>query len=72
MWYMVKHGCSIEFDSSPCDQCSRAEIRFNLEEQNIVQELLQKFLDKQIIEEVNHEQGEVLSHIFLQSRDKHF
>ena len=28
--YMVKHGCSIEFDSSPCDQCSRVEIRFNL------------------------------------------
>ena len=66
--YTVKHGCSIEFDSSPCDQCSRAEIRFNLVEQNIVQELLQKFLDKQIIEEVNHEPGEVLSHIFLRPK----
>ena len=66
--YMVKHGCTIEFDSSPCDQCSRAEIRFNHEEQKIVKELLQKFLDKQIIEEVYHEPGEVLSHIFLRPK----
>ena len=29
---------------------------------------MQKFLDKQIIEEVNHEPGEVLSHIFLRPK----
>ena len=55
-------------DSSPCDQCSRAEIRFNLVEQNIVQELLQKFLDKQIIEEVNHEPGGGVITYFLKTK----
>ena len=49
---------------APCNQRSRAEIRLNLQVHNIVQELLQNNLDKQIIEEVYREPGEVLSHIF--------
>lgn len=65
---MVKSGFELEFETRPCDQCSRNDIKFNDTEQKIVSELLNKFLQKQIIEEVQHESGEVISHIFLRAK----
>ena len=65
---MVKNGFELEFETSPCKQCSRNEIKFNDVEQKIVSELLKNFLQKQIIEEVQHERGEVISHIFLRAK----
>ena len=65
---IVKYGYSLEFETDPCWKCNRGEIRFNEAEQKIIDELLQKFYRKNIIEEAAHEEGEVISNIFIRPK----
>ena len=65
---IVKHGYKIEFESSPCEQCNRSPLDFNPAENKIISGLLQKFLDKGVIEESSPEKGEILSHIFIRPK----
>ena len=64
----VKYGYEIEFETQPCPKCNRKAINFNGKEQEIVNELLSKLYDKGVIEESVHEEGEVLSHIFVRQK----
>ena len=65
---IVKHGYQIEFESPPCEQCNRAPLVFNPAEDKIISKLLQKFLDKGVIEESFPEGDEVISHIFIRPK----
>lgn len=65
---IVKYGYEIEFETQPCPKCNRKAINFNGKEQEIVNELLSKLYDKGVIEESVHEEGEVLSHIFVRPK----
>ena len=65
---MVRNGFTLDFESSPCSECSRTELKFSEAEEIIVGELLRKFLKKHIIEEVEHEAGEVILHIFIRAK----
>ncbi|MCG8045740.1 MAG: hypothetical protein JAY75_18865 [Candidatus Thiodiazotropha taylori] len=64
----VKYGYEIEFMSEPCDMCNRSEIYFNDKEKDIVRDLLSKLYDKRVIEESVHEEGEIISHIFIRPK----
>lgn len=64
----VLNGFEIQFESNPCQFCSRSEISFNDHEQEIIDKLLEKFLDKNIVEISTHEQGEVISNIFIRPK----
>ena len=61
----VKYGYEIEFETEHCDMCKRSEIKFNSKEISIISELLQKLYEKEIIEESVHEEGDIISHVFL-------
>lgn len=65
---VIKEGYEIEFESEPCINCNRKPINFNIKEQNIISELLKKFEDKGVIVESQHEQGEILSNIFIRPK----
>lgn len=65
---IVCQGIHLEFESEPCVKCSRNELKFNQEEEIIIDKLLEKFLNKQIIELANHVKGEVLSNIFIRPK----
>ena len=65
---IVKHGYSIEFSSEPCEECNRFPIIFNLKEQEIISQLLKKFEDKGVIAKSEHEDGEIISHIFIRPK----
>ena len=61
----VKYGYEIEFETEPCDMCNRTEIKFNSKERSIISELLQKLYEKGVIEESVHEDGDIISHVFI-------
>ena len=54
--------------SSNCINCNRKPINFNVKDQNIISELLKKIEDKGVIVESQHELGEILSNIFIRSK----
>ena len=66
----VKYGYELEFDSEPCEQCNSMPINFNEIEQKITSKLLDKFEDKGVIVEKEHELGEIFSHIFIRPKSK--
>ena len=65
---IVKYGYEIEFMSEPCEYCNRKPIYFNNTEQNIISTLLKKFEDKGVIIKSKHEEGEILSNIFIRPK----
>ena len=65
---IVKFGYQIEFVSEPCKHCNRVPINFNVKEQAIISKLIDKFIEKKIIIEDQHEPGEILSHIFIRPK----
>ena len=65
---IVKHRYETEFDSEPCEQYNRMPIKFNETEQKIISKLLDKFEDKGVIVETEHEPGEIFSHIFIRPK----
>lgn len=48
---IIKSGYNIEFETTPCDQCNRKPLHFNKTEEKVISELLQKFINKGVIEE---------------------
>ena len=60
---VVKNGYEIEFESNPCRECQRSEIKFNGKEEIIIDELIKKLVCKKVIEQVTTEQGQVMSNI---------
>ena len=48
--------------------CNRTEIKFNSKERSIISELLQKLYEKGVIEESVHEDGEIISHVFIRPK----
>ena len=65
---IVKHRYETEFDSAPCEQCNRMPMKFNETEQEIISKLLDKFEDKGVIVETEHEPGEIFSYIFIRPK----
>ena len=65
---IVNFGFTLEFKTPPCSMCNRTEIQFNSTEQEIIDHLLQKFVQKNIIEEATHEDGAVISNIFVRPK----
>lgn len=65
---IVENGFDIQFESPPCKACSRKEIKFNQQEQLIIDDLLLKFINKKVVEVATHESNEVLSHIFIRPK----
>lgn len=65
---IVAKGFDIMFETGPCQSCSRNELTFNTNEDKIVDDLLQNFLGKKVVEPVNHKIGEVISHIFIRPK----
>ena len=65
---IVKFGYQIEFVSEPCELCNRVPINFKGKEQSIISILIDKFIEKGIIIEDQHEPGEILSHIFIRPK----
>ena len=63
--HIVSHGYEIEFESEPCEESNRKPINFNLKEQDIISSLLNKFENKGVVVETEHEEGEILSNIFI-------
>ena len=66
---VVSQGYHIEFESEPCSLCNRKEIHFYDKEKTIIDKLLYKFLEKDVIEETGYENGQIISNIFI--RPKH-
>lgn len=64
----VINGLHIQFESDPCCLCNRSEIGFNTTEQEIIDQLLKKFLNRHIVESASHEIGEVISNIFIRPK----
>ena len=64
----VIHGLHIQFESDPCCLCNRSEILFNTTEQQIIDQLLENFLNRHIVESTSHEIGEVISNIFIRPK----
>ena len=64
----MSQGIHLNFESEPCDNCSRKELKFKPHEELIIDDLLRKFLDKNIIEPTEHLEGEVLSNIFIRPK----
>ena len=65
---IVRNGYQIEFVTEPCEECNRIPINFNIKEQEIISKLLEKFENKGIIVETEHEAGEILSHVFIRPK----
>ncbi|CAG2220300.1 unnamed protein product [Mytilus edulis] len=65
---IVSQGYHLEFETEPCNKCSRKEIKFNDTEQLIIDDLLSNLLNKSVIEFTNHQFGEVVSHIFIRPK----
>jgi len=61
---IIAHGYSLEFDSPPCALCHRQQIPFNGVEKLIIQSLLGKLLEKEVIELVTNFRPAVVSNIF--------
>lgn len=61
-------NCELEFDYVPVPNCIpkplRPEIKFSLEEQQAIDQGIKVFLEKQIIEQCQHELEEIISIIF--------
>ena len=65
---IVKNGYDIVFESEPCSRCNRQEIKFNKNEKTIITSLLSELFEKHVIEKSIHEQGEVISNIFVRPK----
>ena len=65
---IVCQGYHLEFDSKPCGKCSRREIKFNENEQVVIDSLLGKLSQKEVIEPAYHQSGEVVSNIFIRPK----
>ena len=65
---IVSHGYEIEFESEPCEECNRKPINFNLKEQDIISSLMNRFENKGVVVETEHEEGEILSNIFIRPK----
>ena len=62
---IIANGYKIEFESLPCESCHRGEIPFS-EKQNVaINTLLQKMIDKNVIERTEAVPGQIISNIFV-------
>ena len=62
---IVKNGYDIVFESESCSRCHRQDIKFNKNEKTIKTSLLSELFEKHVIEKSIHEQGEIISNIFV-------
>ena len=63
----VAQGCNIECASTPC-QCSVPKNKFSPSETHIVKTLIQGLLQKGVIQESFHEEGEFILPIVIRSK----
>lgn len=65
---IIKNGYELEFMSDPCKLCSRKEIKFSDQEKTIISDLIMKLRDKGVVKNAKHEQGEIISNIFIRPK----
>lgn len=65
---IIKNGYELEFMSDPCKLCSRKEIKFSDQEKTIISDLIMKLRDKGVVKHAKHEQGEIISNIFIRPK----
>ena len=58
-------GCEIKFTSTPTQACLARSLKFNQKESELIDEQIDSFLEKGVIELCEHERGEFVSNIFL-------
>ena len=54
--------------SDPCKLCSRKEIKFSDQEKTIISGLIMNLRDKGVVQNAKHEQGEIISSIFIHTK----
>ena len=65
---IIRDGYELEFNSAPCELCSRQQIPFNEQERSIITDLLTKLSDKGVIRPASHEPGEIISNILIRQK----